>query len=184
MAAEDGDLRDEVTALRAEVDQLKHQLRRSGVRRRSSTIIMGLPLYEIATGPDPDRGETRGHARAVFAIGDKATGIVAIGRIARGVIAIGGGAIGIVSIGGGAIGLLLALGGGAVGGLAVGGAAIGLIAIGGMAIGAVAAGGSAIGYYAYGDQAIGQFVVSQARRDPEAVRFFGPLLQWFPLPRR
>ena len=163
MATEEGDLRDEVTALRAEVDQLKHQLRRSGVRRRSSTIIMGLPLYEIAKGPDPDRGESRGHARAVFAIGDKATGIVAIGGIARGVVAIGGGAIG---------------------GLAVGGAALGLIAIGGMAIGLIAAGGGAVGYYAYGDQAIGQFVVSQARRDPEAVRFFGPLLQWLSLPRR
>jgi hypothetical protein len=146
MAAEEGDLRDEVTALRAEVDQLKHQLRRSGVRRRSSTIIMGLPLYEIAKGPDPDRGESRGHARAVFAIGDKATGIVAIGGIARGVVAIGGGAIGIVSVGGGAIG-----------GLAVGGAALGLIAIGGMAIGLIAAGGGAIGYYAYGDQAVRGF---------------------------
>ena len=79
---------------------------------------------------------------------------------------------------------IVSVGGGAIGGLAVGGAALGLIAIGGMAIGLIAAGGGAIGYYAYGDQAIGQFVVSQARRDPEAVRFFGPLLQWLSLPRR
>src|SRR5262249_25986175 len=55
------------------------------IRKRSRTQFWGLPLWEIASGPDQRRGETRGHARAVFAVGDIADGLVAIGGIARGV---------------------------------------------------------------------------------------------------
>jgi hypothetical protein len=156
-----------VEELNQRVDRLERQLEstqrwRRGVRKRSSITLLGLPLYDIASGPDPENDEVRGHARGVIAIGDVATGVLAIGGFARGAIAIGGAAVGLLSIGGCAIGLLAALGGFAAGG----------VAGGGMAIGGVAAGGSAIGYYATGGDARGEFVVCPARRDPEAVEFF------------
>lgn len=131
------------------------------VRRRSSYEFIGMPLYSIALGPDPAKGELRGHAKGVLAIGDLATGVVAIGGLARGVIAMGGLAFGLV-----------AFGGLAVGGLALGGAAIGLAALGGGALGYIAVGGAAVGVYAAGGAAFGEHVLSAAAQDPEAVRFF------------
>ena len=92
----------------------------ASVRRRSDYEYLGMPLWSIATGPDLAKGEVRGHAKGVLAIGDIATGIVAIGGLARGVIALGGFAIGLVAVGGLA-----------VGGLAFGGLAIGAVAFGG-----------------------------------------------------
>src|SRR3974390_1757784 len=53
------------------------------VRRQSSTVLFGLPLWAVAFGPDPSRGEIRGHARGIFAFGDMATGFVAMGGPAR-----------------------------------------------------------------------------------------------------
>jgi hypothetical protein len=44
-----------------------------GIRKRASWGIGDLPRYEIAIGPDFERGEMRGHARGVIAIGDIAT---------------------------------------------------------------------------------------------------------------
>ena len=130
-----------------------------GVRKRSEAEFLGLPLWEIATGPDPEKGEIRGHAKAIIAIGDIATGFLAIGGYARGGIALGGLAIGAIALGGAAVGALLAVGGAAVGGIALGGAAAGGIAMG----------GGAAGYYAFGGGAYGEFVVSATRRDPQAV---------------
>lgn len=75
-----------------------------GVRKRSEAEILGLPLWEIATGPDPEKGEIRGHAKAIIAIGDIATGFLAIGGAAAGGIAMGGGAAGYYAFGGGAYG--------------------------------------------------------------------------------
>ncbi len=135
-----------------------------GVRRRSSYEYLGLPLWCIATGPDPARGEMRGHAKGVLAVGDMATGIVAVGGLARGVLAVGGLAVGIVAFGG------LSLGGFALGGLA-----IGAVAVGGGALGWIAAGGAAAGFYAAGGAAWGVYVVSALERSPEAVQFFA---QW------
>ena len=132
-----------------------------GVRKRSAKIICGLPLYDIAMGPDPQKGEVRGRAHGIIAIGDFATGWLALGGVARGIIAIGGVAFGVISFGGVGIGLL------ALGGLAIGG-----VAIGGGAIGVVAFGGGAVGYYACGGGAWGKYVVSAAERSPEAVEFF------------
>ena len=144
------------------------------VRRRSSYEFLGLPLYDIAVGPDLAHGQIRGHARGVLAIGDLATGIIAIGGFARGIVAIGGLAFGVV-----------ALGGLAVGALAFGGAAIGLVALGGGAVGVVAMGGGAVGYYAAGGGAVGEHVISPMTRDPEAVRFFAELgFPDFARPRR
>ena len=38
-----------------------------------------LESVEVATGPDEERGESRGHATAIVAIGDVATGVLAMG---------------------------------------------------------------------------------------------------------
>lgn len=133
-----------------------------GVRWRSQATFMGLPVVAVALGPDPSRGEWRGHARGVVALGDMASGVVAVGGLARGVLALGGLALGAVSLGGLSLGLALA----------VGGAAIGGVALGGGALGATAIGGAAAGYYACGGAAVGHAVVSPLRRDAEAEEFF------------
>src|SRR5205809_8120121 len=111
-----------------------------GIRRESPRKFFGLPLWAIAIGPDWERGEMRGHARGIFALGDMATGWFAFGGFARGIFAFGGLAIGVVAFGGFAIGVLIALGG----------VAVGCIAFGGGAIGAIAIGGGACGDYAFG----------------------------------
>jgi hypothetical protein len=134
------------------------------VRRQSDYEYLGMPLWSIAMGPDPAKGELRGHAKGVLAIGDTATGIVAIGGLARGFLAIGGLAIGIVAVGG------LALGGVAMGGLA-----IAIVALGGGAVGWVAVGGAAAGFYAAGGAAWGTYILSAVERSPEAIAFFA---QW------
>lgn len=138
----------EVEALRAEVAELRSKMQRlqrgHGIRKRSKTTILGLPLYEIATGPDLETGEVRGHARAIVAVGDIATGVIALGGFAQGGIVFGGMALGLVSFGGYCIGVLAALGGLAVGSLAVGGCAIGVVAIGGLAVGQFVAGADGV----------------------------------------
>jgi hypothetical protein len=134
------------------------------VRRRSEYEYLGLPLWCIAVGPDPERGELRGHAKGILAVGDIATGVVALGGLARGGLAIGGLAVG-----------LIAFGGFALGALALGGLAVGLCAVGGGAIGWIAVGGAAAGVYAAGGAAWGTYVISAAERSPEAVAFFA---QW------
>jgi hypothetical protein len=142
-----------------------------GIRRQSKTTIAGLPLWAIASGPDPARGQSRGHAKGIVAIGDIATGLLAIGGFARGAIAFGGAAVGVISAGGLAIGLALAAGGAAVGGIALGGGALGGVAIGGGAVGRYAMGGGAAGTYA----------ISPTRCDIEAVDFFARNREWIPL---
>jgi hypothetical protein len=144
------------------------------IRRQSARKIFRLPLWAIALGPDPARGELRGHARGVIAIGDIATGWVAIGGLARGFLAIGGLAVGILAIGGAAVGALAALGGLAIGGIAIGGGAIGGVAIG----------GGACGYYALGSGAIGAHVVSVSHQDPEALEYFHKIFAFLPRARR
>src|SRR5438034_8191868 len=99
------------------------------IRRQSSRMVCGLPLWAIAIGPDLERGEMRGHARAIFALGDMATGWFAFGGLARGIFAFGGLAVGLVAFGGVAVSVLIAVGGAAIGGIAFGGGAIGAIAI-------------------------------------------------------
>lgn len=155
-----------------EFEQAKRNLlaapRPVGVRRQSKTMIAGLPLWAIATGPDPNTGQMRGHAKAIIAIGDTATGVVALGGFARGLIAFGGLAAGVISAGGLAIGLALAAGGAAIGGVAIGGGAAGGVAIG----------GGAIGRYAMGGAAAGGHVISAERCDAEAAEFFTRNSAW------
>ena len=133
-----------------------------GIRKRASWGLGDIPIYDIALGPDFTRGEMRGHARGIVAVGDIATGVLALGGLARGVVAVGGLAAGLITFGGLSLGVLLA----------AGGMAIGTLAFGGGAGGAVAIGGGAAGYYACGGGAVGAHVWSPLRRDPEAARFF------------
>lgn len=132
------------------------------VRKRASWGLGSIPMYEVAVGPDLERGEMRGHARGILAVGDIATGFVAVGGWARGVVALGGLATGLVSFGGLSIGVLAA----------VGGLAIGSLAFGGGAVGAIALGGGAVGHYACGGGAFGEHVIRPGRSDPEAEAFF------------
>jgi hypothetical protein len=158
------DLEKRVAELEKQIGAFKGgaQLPIRGLRRRASWGIGDIPFYDIAVGPDLARGEMRGHARGVIAIGDIATGFVALGGISRGVFAFGGLAAGLVSVGGLSVGLL-----GAIGGLA-----IGSLALGGGAFGGVAMGGGAVGYYACGGGAAGVHVVAAGHRDEEAEEFF------------
>jgi hypothetical protein len=135
------------------------------IRYKSSATFLEMPVICIASGPDLDNNEARGHARGVIAIGDIATGLIAIGGVARGGFAVGGLALGGFAFGGLGLGLF-----------AIGGLAVGYLASGGAAIGYAAAGGLAIGYYAAGGAAIGKFVLGPLHRDPEAVAFFSRLL--------
>jgi hypothetical protein len=158
------DLERRVRELEAEVAQLRGRGPR-GVRYRSAAEFGGLPLVSIATGPDPAKGEARGHARGIVAIGDIATGVLALGGVARGLFAFGGLALGVVTFGGASIGALAAVGGLAVGSFAFGGAAVGWSAVG----------GAAVGTYACGGGALGEHVVSATSRDPEALAHFDRL---------
>lgn len=157
-----------IDELEGRISALQRASGRGGMRRRSDHRLYGWPLWEIALGPDPETGETRGHARAIVAVGDLATGVLAIGGLARGLVAIGGLALGVVSLAGVSIGLLAALGGMAAGSLALGGAAFGYVAVGGLAA----------GFYACGGLALGTHVISATHQDPEAVRFFSEHLPW------
>src|SRR5260370_37154960 len=74
-----------------------------GIRRESARKFCGLPLWAVAIGPDWERGEMRGHARGIFALGDMATGWFAFGGLARGLFAFGGLAIGLFGFVGAAI---------------------------------------------------------------------------------
>lgn len=156
------DLRKRLESLEQEVAHLKEQRRPRGVRYRSALAIGEVPLLAVAMGPDPDRGEVRGHAKGIVAIGDMATGILAFGGLARGVVAFGGLAVGGLSVGGFSVGALVA----------IGGFALGSIALGGAAVGGVAIGGGAAGYYACGGATAGAFVFGPQRQDPEADAFF------------
>ncbi len=155
MAANVQDMEKRVDALENELARLKASTGRGrpmqSVRKRSTHVLCGWPLYDIAIGPDPECGQKRGFARGIFAIGDIALGIVSLGGVAMGLFAVGG-----VSIG-----LILGAGGLALGSCALGGAAIGGIAIGGATVGFVAIGGAAIGYYTYAAAAYGAHVIGR-----------------------
>ncbi|HTI52399.1 MAG TPA: hypothetical protein VL475_15655 [Planctomycetaceae bacterium] len=183
MSDELRELRDRLEALEGEVADLRaaaeHPLKsQKGVRKRSETELFGLPLWEIATGPDAERGERRGHARAVFAIGDVATGVFALGGIARGIFCVGGVTVGFVALGGLSISLVFAMAGLAIAPLAFGGATIGGLAVGGAAIGYVVVAGAGIGYYAKGAACIGAHAINEFGQDPQAVKFFADWLPW------
>jgi len=102
---------------------------RHGIRAASSMMIMGMPLWSVAFGPDFEKGELRGHAHGIFALGEIATGVVAVGAVAVGVFTLAPISIGVF----------------AVGAVAMGGVAMGPVSIGILSYGAVA-----LGVFAYG----------------------------------
>lgn len=119
------------------------------IRMRSQIRILGMPLWCVATGGNPRKGETFGHAKGFFALGDVATGVFALGGISTGVVAVGGVSFGVFTLGGVALGALFALGGVALAvvGFAMGGVAVGLAAYGGVAVGVWGKG--AVGAWVY-----------------------------------
>jgi hypothetical protein len=155
------ELEQRIEQLEREVAALRGQRFRA-VRKRAGWGLGNIPFYDVAVGPDLERGERRGHARGIVAIGDIATGFLALGGWARGVFAFGGLATGLFGVGGLSVGVLAAVGGRGIGGSALGGGAGGGVAVG----------GGAVGHYACGGGAAGDHVVSPARRDPEAEAFF------------
>ena len=64
------------------------------IRIRSSRQIFGMPLYDIALGPDFNTNQPRGVARGFFAVGDVAIGVFAAGGVAIGGVTVGGVTIG------------------------------------------------------------------------------------------
>jgi hypothetical protein len=151
-----------ISELESEVQRLRRTQGR-GIRKQASWDLFGMPAWSLALGPDPEKGEARGHAKGFLAIGDLATGVIAIGGLARGVFAFGGMALGCFSLGGCSVGLAFALGGFALGGVAMGGAAVGGVAVG----------GGAVGVYALGGASFGSHVINPEHTDPQALAFFG-----------
>lgn len=134
--------------------------RQKTIRYESRWKVFGVPMLAVAGGPDESKGETRGVARGLIAVGDVAVGLIAVGGVATGGLAIGG-----ISVG------ALGLGGVSLGGLILGGVALGYGAMGGVAV----------GQYARGGVALGTHVMSPKHRDAEAVKFFSHV---FPGARR
>ena len=128
------------------------------MRWSSGMKVFGLPVVDIALGPYPPRGEKRGRAMGIFAVGDSAIGVFAVGVLAFGAVPLG------------------AL---SVGALPLGAVAVGLMAYGGVAVGFAAVGGVVAGWYACGALPVGGYVVSPWRIDPEAAEFFSDWLLWF-----
>jgi hypothetical protein len=81
--SDERDLERRVAELEAEVARLKGRGFKR-VRYRSALTLGDIPFLAIASGPDPDKGELRGHAKGIIAFGDMATGVVAFGGLARG----------------------------------------------------------------------------------------------------
>jgi hypothetical protein len=145
------------------------------IRYRSEATLFGVPVIDVALGPMPERGEARGMAKGIIAVGDVAIGGIAIGSFSAGIVSVGGLGVGVCAVGGAAAGLLTAMGGFAIGGYTVGGASVGLIATGGGAVGVVAQGGGAAGVYVRGGGTVGVYRVTPVVSDPEAVRVFDAL---------
>ena len=122
-------------------------------RRRSRIRVFGLPLWEVAFNLIRKKGNTQyaprnAKARAVFAVGDSATGIVAIGSFARGIVAVGQFGIGLVTFGTGGVGVV-SIGIMSFGLLTFGAIAAGLISFGAISAGLVTVGFLTISRYAF-----------------------------------
>jgi hypothetical protein len=127
-------------------------------RYESKSRILGWPLLAINLGFNAEEENMR-HAKGVFAIGTKATGIFSLGVfMARGIVAIG-----VISLGVGAVG---------VAGIAVvtvsvvglGGISVSVFAFGYLAIGILAIGYRSVGILAIGREAVGIIALGQAVR--------------------
>jgi hypothetical protein len=140
-------------------------------RKRSKTVLFGLPLWEAAFNVVNKNGRHRhvkaARARAVIAVGDSATGVVAIGGFAKGVVAIGHFSFGVVSCGTFAVGLL-----------GIGLFGVGLLAAGLISGGLASAGGLAGGFAAVGLLVAAPYGFSLAFQSPEMLAAY-ELLKFF-----
>lgn len=107
-------------------------------RYRSGFRLLGLPLVDLAFGPNVEAGEKSGTAKGWIALGDVALGgLFAFGGFAAAPVSVGGLTLGLVSLGGATLGLL-----------ALGGIAVGMQAFGGIALAhGFAAGGLALSFW-------------------------------------
>jgi hypothetical protein len=136
---------------------------------KSHATFWGLPLLHYTRGKCPETGK-----RII------AKGVVAIGRLATGIFAIGHASFGVIAIGQLGLGLLFGLGQGSTGLYAVGQVAVGsMFGLGQLATGEIAIGQLCYGKYVLAQFGHGDYVWSQNRADPEAVRFFRSLLVRF-----
>ena len=130
--------------------------RGSGFEWKSTQTFYGYPLVHIAFGRDAQNRI----------------------RVAKGVVAIGQFGIGLITIAQFGIGILFGFGQFIVGLTGLAQFAItGIIGAGQFATGYIAIGQFALGYYALAQVGFAKYLWSTASRDPEAVEFFGQLLQ-------
>jgi hypothetical protein len=134
-------------------------------RKRSKTVLFGLPLWEVAVNTISRKGRMRyvksAKARAIVAIGDSATGVVAIGGRAKGLISIGQFSLGLFSFGICSIGLFS---GGVFG--------LGLIGIGMFGVGLLSVGLMSGGYASVGGLVIAQHPYGQFDKTPEMTQLY------------
>jgi hypothetical protein len=134
-------------------------------RKRSKTVLFGLPLWEVAVNTISRKGRMRyvksAKARAIVAIGDSATGVIAIGGSAKGLISLGQFSVGLVSFGIFSIGLFS---GGVFG--------LGLIGIGMFGVGLLSVGLMSGGYASVGGLVIAQHPYGQFDKTPEMTQLY------------
>lgn len=119
------------------------------VRIRSERTLFSLPLVDIAFGRDLAIDEEYGHAKGIFAFGDRATGVFACGGIAKGVFAFGSRAYGVFSLGAVSVGVVSS-GAASLGVLSMGGIAVGCFGLGFISAGYLTAGFVAIAHVPFG----------------------------------
>ena len=134
-------------------------------RKRSKTVLFGLPLWEVAVNTISRKGRMRyvksAKARAIVAIGDSATGVIAIGGSAKGLISIGQFSLGLFSFGICSIGLFS---GGVFG--------LGLLGIGIFGVGLLSAGLMSGGYASVGGLVIAQHPYSLFDKSSKMTPFY------------
>jgi hypothetical protein len=134
-------------------------------RKRSKTVLFGLPLWEVAFNLISRKGRMRyvksAKARAIIAIGDSATGVIAIGGSAKGLISFGQFSFGLVSFGIFSIGLL-----------SLGVFGLGLIGIGMFGVGLLSAGLMSGGYASVGGLVIARHPYGQFDKSPEMIQLY------------
>jgi hypothetical protein len=140
-------------------------LRNTIYRKRSTTVLFGLPLWEVAINTINKKGRTRyvkaAKARAIFAVGDSATGLIAVGCSAKGLISIGQSSLGLLSFGTFSVGLLS---GGVFG--------IGLIGIGLFGIGLLSIGLMGGGYASFGMMMLAAHPYDRFTKSPEMTQIY------------
>lgn len=128
----------------------------TGVDWKSEATLWGVPLVHVACGRDA-KGKL---------------------RVAKGIIAIGQFGIGLVTIAQFGVGLFFGFGQFVLGTAVVAQVAVGVVfGLGQVAVGYCAIGQVVVGVYALGQAGIAEYLWSTQRKDPEAVEFFGQMVE-------